>query len=357
MVCAVVMAGGSGQRFWPRSRRVMPKQFLSLVGEKTMLQRTVERLKGFVEPQKLYIITAAVYRDIVLQQVPEVPSENVIIEPFGRDTAAAVGLAAVTVARRDPHAVMVILPADHFIADVERFQSVLKGAVAAAEDGRYLVTIGITPSRPETGFGYIAKGELHGIFAGIPAYVAEGFTEKPDQERARQYLASGNYLWNSGMFVWRADLILRMIEEHMPELSAGLKRIQEAMGSEEYQEVLKEVYSELPKISIDYGVMEKARNVLVLPGNFGWDDVGSWTALEAYKTKDVNGNILEGKGVLVDTQNTLVFSTEKVVATLGVKDLIVVVGGDSVLVCHKKKAQEIKKVINALQEKGYQEIL
>lgn len=357
MVYAVVMAGGSGQRFWPRSRQEMPKQFLNLFGEKTMLQRTVGRLEGFVSPQEIYIITAAIYRDLVLQQVPEIPPENIIIEPYGRDTAAAVGLAAITVAARDPDGVMVILPADHFIADEKRFQSVLKGAVAAAGEGKYLVTIGITPSRPETGFGYIAKGSLHGIFAGIPAYVAEGFTEKPDQERALQYLASGNYLWNSGMFIWKAELILRIIQEHMPELYFGLEKIWEAMGSEHYWDVLNEVYSKLPKISIDYGVMEKAKNVLVLPGNFGWDDVGSWTALEAYKAKDVNGNILEGKGVLVDTQNTLVFSSEKVVATLGVKDLIVVVGGDSVLVCHKKKAQEIKKVINALQEKGYQEIL
>ncbi|HHW40870.1 MAG TPA: NTP transferase domain-containing protein [Syntrophomonadaceae bacterium] len=357
MVYAVVMAGGSGQRFWPKSRQEMPKQFLSLVGEKTMLQRTVGRLKGFVNPDEIYIITAALYTGLVLQQVPEVPTENIITEPYGRDTAAAVGLAAITVAARDPEGVMIVLPADHFIADEERFRNVLKGAVAAAGEGEHLVTIGITPSRPETGFGYIARGSLHGTFAGIPAYVAEGFTEKPDLERARQYLASGNYFWNSGMFIWRADLIIRMIREYMPELYAGLQKIQAAMGSEQYQDVLNGVYSGLPKISIDYGVMEKATNVLVLPGSFGWDDVGSWTALEAYKVKDRQGNILEGKGVLVDTQNTLVFSSEKVVATLGVKDLIVVVGGDSVLVCHKKKAQEIKKVINALQEQGYQEIL
>jgi len=357
MTYAVVMAGGRGQRFWPKSRNKLPKQFLSLVGEKTMLQRTVDRLKGLVTPDRIYIITTATYTQLVAQQVPEIPSENIITEPCGRDTAAAVGLAAITVASRDTAGVMIVLPADHYIADEEHFCTVLKGAVAAAEKGEYLVTLGITPNRPETGFGYIARGRLFGTFAGIPAYVAAGFTEKPDHARARQYLASGNYFWNSGIFIWRADLIERMFREHMPDLYTGLQEIKAAIGSEQYQKVLNSVYSSLPQISIDYGVMEKAKNVLVLPGNFGWDDVGSWTALEAYKAKDRQGNILEGKGVLVDTQNTLVLSSEKVVATLGVKDLIVVVGGDSVLVCHKGKAQEIKKVIHALQEKGYREIL
>lgn len=353
----VIMAGGRGERFWPRSRQQLPKQFLTLSGDRTLLQRTVDRVKKLVKTQEIYIITAEIYKNVVMYQAPEVPEENIIIEPCGRDTAAAVGFAGVIIAQQDPKGVMITLPADHYIANEERFCDVLKGALEAAGDGQYLVTLGITPNRPETGYGYIARGRPHGIFAGIPAYAVESFTEKPDQKRALQYLESGHYLWNSGMFIWRVDLINRLIKEYMPELHAGLQRINAAQGTEQYQDVLAEVYAGLPKISIDYGVMEKAGNVLVLPGDFGWDDVGSWSALEAYKEKDDRGNILEGKGVLVDTYNTLVLSADRVVATLGVEDLIVVVGGDSILICHKKNAQDVKKVTSALHKYGYKEIL
>jgi mannose-1-phosphate guanylyltransferase len=357
MAYAVIMAGGRGERFWPKSRQELPKQFLRLVGDRTMLQKTVDRVKRLADLSDIYIITGRAYRDIVLGQVPEVPRENIILEPVGRDTAAAVGLSALIVARRDPAGVIVILPADHYIADEERFGEVLSGAVAAAATGAYLVTLGITPSRPETGFGYIAHGQPYGTYNGITAYRVERFTEKPDYRHALEYLASGNYYWNSGIFIWRASLILSLIARHLPELHAGLQRIDSAYGTAGYEEVLVEVFAGLPKISIDYGVMEKADNVLVFPGSFGWDDVGSWTALEAYKEKDEQGNYLEGRGVMVDTSNTLVLASDKVVATLGVDDLIVVEGRDSILVCHKESAQEIKKVVSALREQGYKEVL
>lgn len=357
MPYAVIMAGGRGERFWPKSRQELPKQFLCLVGDRTMLQKTVDRLKKMIDPDQIYIITGKTYYDIVLSQVPEVPESNIILEPVGRDTAAAVGLSASVVSQRDPSGVMIVLPADHYIADEDHFCELLKSAVATAASGEQLITLGITPSRPETGFGYIARGQLYEIIAGNPAYTVDKFTEKPDYQRALKYLANGNYYWNSGIFIWRVDLILRLIARHLPELGAGLLRIKTAYGTEHYQEVLAAVFADLPKVSIDYGVMEKASNVLVLPGNFGWDDVGSWTALEAYKEKDEQGNCLEGRGVLVDTSNTLVLATEKVVATLGVDGLIVVEGRDSILVCHKNRAQEIKKIINALQEQGYKEVL
>jgi len=357
MPYAVIMAGGRGERFWPKSRQELPKQFLQLMGDRTMLQKTVDRLKRLVGPEKIYIVTGKVYYDLVLDQVPEVPAENLILEPVGRDTAAAIGLSAAVISRRDPDGVMIALPADHYIADEEQFCKVLESAVAAAASGVHLVTLGITPNRPETGFGYIARGELHEIIEGNPAYAVDRFTEKPDYERALEYLASGNYYWNSGIFIWKAGLILQEIERRLPQLHTGLQQIAGALGTDGYNSTLFKIFTDLPKISIDYGVMEKAGNVLVLPGNFGWDDVGSWTALESYKEKDELGNYLEGRGVLVDTSNTLVFASEKIVATLGVENLIVVESRDSILICHKEHAQEIKKVIGALQEQGYKEVL
>ncbi len=357
MPYAVIMAGGRGERFWPKSRQHLPKQFLSLLGDRTMLQKTVDRLKRLVEPEQIYIVTGKVYYDLVLDQVPEVLKENIILEPVGRDTAAAIGLSAVAISRRDPDGVMIVLPADHYIADEEHFCEVLKSAVAVAAPGSALVTIGITPNRPETGFGYIARGRLDDVIEGNPVYMVDRFTEKPDYGRALEYLARGDYYWNSGIFVWRADLILQEIERRLPGLHAGLLQIAGAFGTEGYDSTLLKIFTDLPKISIDYGVLEKAGNVLVLPGNFGWDDVGSWTALESYKEKDERGNCLEGRGVLVDTSNTLVLTSDKVVATLGVEDLIVVEGRESILICHKKNVQEIKKVISALHEQGYKEVL
>ncbi len=252
---------------------------------------------------------------------------------------------------------LVILPADHYIADEEHFREIVTSAIAAAASGKHLVTLGITPYRPETGFGYIAHGQPQETYNGNTAYIVDGFKEKPDYQKALEYLASGNYYWNSGIFVWRADLILSLIAQHLPELYEGLQQIGSAYGTENYESVLAEVFPGLPKISIDLGVMEKAGNVLVFPCSFGWDDVGSWTALEAYKEMDEQGNCLEGRGVMIDTSNTLVLASDKVVATLGVEDLIIVEGHDSILVCHKDKAQEIKKVINALHAQGYKDVL
>ncbi|HHW28195.1 MAG TPA: NTP transferase domain-containing protein [Syntrophomonadaceae bacterium] len=356
MTYAVIMAGGRGERFWPKSRKKYPKQFLPLISSKTMLQLTVGRVKKFVTPDKIFIITADNYQGIVYQQAPEVPRENIILEPFGRDTAAAIGLAAVIIQQRDPSGVMVVLPADHYISDQERFIEVLQAAEAAAAEN-HAVTIGIPASRPETGFGYLSQGELYKEHQGIPLYHVEKFIEKPNLAKAMEFLAKGCYFWNSGIFIWRADLIRRLIAEHLPVLAAGLEKIEKAIGTPTFPQLLKNVYEGLPKISIDYGVMEKTRGVLMAVGDFGWDDVGSWTALESYKKKDPNGNILEGQGVLVDTKNTMVQVSDKVVATLGVHDLIVVENEGSILICHKDKAQDLKKVITALNENGYKEIL
>jgi mannose-1-phosphate guanylyltransferase len=334
-----------------------PKQFLNLVGDKTMLQLTMERLKGVAEISDTYIVAGSDLKDIIMEQVPQLPEENIIVEPFGRDTAAAIGLAALVLERKDPREVMIVLPADHYISDIPRFQKVLKSAVAAAWRGENIVTLGITPNRPETGYGYICQGELHDIFAGTPAYRVVRFLEKPSYARAVRFLSIGNYLWNSGMFIWRVDLICQMIEKHTPQLAQGLNKIGQVMGTEQYLDVLGEVYTGLPKISVDYGILEKAEKVLVMRGDFGWDDIGSWTALERYAGKDERGNVIEGRGVLLDTSDTFVYSPDQTIGVIGVESLIVVNYRDSFLVCHKDRAQEIKKVVQALKDQGLDDVL
>lgn len=357
MPYAVIMAGGRGERFWPRSRTALPKQFLNLIGRKTMLQLTVERVEDLVGIQNTYIVAGEDFKEVILEQLPNLPEENIIIEPFGRDTAAAIGLAALVLERKNPKDVMVVLPADHYISDVERFREVLKGAVAAAGRGEEIITLGITPHRPETGYGYICRGEVLDIFNGTPACRVASFLEKPDYHRALEFISSGNYLWNSGMFIWRIDLIIQLINKHTPRLAEGLQKIGQALGGGRYAEVLAEVYAGLPKISVDYGILEKADRMLVMPGDFGWDDIGSWTALERYSGKDENGNSLEGDGVLIDTRDTYVYSPGKTVALIGVENLIVVNDRDTLLICHRDRAQEIKRAVRALRDKGLKKVL
>ena len=356
MPFAVIMAGGRGERFWPRSRMAKPKQFLNLIGKKTMLQLTVERIQGLVGISDTYIVAGLEFKDTIMEQVPELPEENIIIEPFGRDTAAAIGLAALTLGRKNPREVMIVLPADHYIGNVRNFQEVLRSAVAVAAKGEKIITLGITPHSPETGYGYINCGQLADTIAGIPAYRAVRFLEKPDYARALELLSSGDYLWNSGMFVWRIDMIRKKIEKHIPSLAEGLKEIESSLGTDRYPKKIDKVYSELPKVSIDYGIMERADNVLVIPCDFGWDDIGNWNALEKYDEKDELGNVLHGQGVLLDTLNTYIISN-KTVALLGVKNLIIVNDHDSLLICHKSRTQEIKKVVQALSDKGFNSVL
>jgi len=357
LLYAVIMAGGRGERFWPRSRMSRPKQFLTLIGKSTMIQQTVERVRDLVGYDHILVVTSAEFLDLVLEQVPQISRENILLEPVGRDTAAAVGLAAMEIKARDPEGVMIILPADHYIPQRDRFVTVLQGAVEASGEGDCLFTLGITPTRPETGYGYILRGELLGIFGELPAFRAIKFTEKPDFALANEFLNSGNYFWNSGMFIWKAHLILKEIERHIPDLHRGLHKIAGARGTGEYGEILREIYQSLPRISIDYGIMEKADNVAVIPGDFGWDDVGSWISLEGYMQRDDLGNAISGKGIFVDTKNSFIYAPGRTVAAIGVEDIIVVVDDETVLVCRKDRAQEIKKITTALHAAGYKDVL
>lgn len=356
MVYATIMAGGTGQRFWPLSRREKPKQFLPLVGDRSMLQLTVERLAGLVPIDKVMVVTGEAYLDVVRAQLPLVPPENVLVEPCGRDTAAAIGLAALHVQKRDSNGVMIVAPADHFISDKEKFQAVLRTGIEMAAGGERLVTIGITPTRPDTGYGYILKGPRPAPDS--PFYQVERFTEKPAADLAREFLASGRYLWNSGMFIWRSELILRLIGRYLPELAAGLSQIAAVLDNgPEYGAKVAGVYPRLPRVSIDYGIMEKADNVFVLPGDFGWDDVGSWPSLERCRETEADGNVIEARGVFLETTGSIIRVPGRLVATLGITDLVVVDDGECLLVCTKERAADLKLVVAALEKAGLDHVL
>ncbi len=356
-VYAVVLAGGQGERFWPLSRRGCPKQFLPLCDEATMLQLAVGRLDGLVRSENVYVVTGAAYRDLALSQVPHLPAGNVICEPFGRDTAAAIGLAAEHVVRRDPDGVMVVLLADHYISDPQEFRKCLAAAIEAAKTGEWVVTIGIKPSRPETGYGYIRQGDKWKEINGLPVFYADGFREKPAMEKALRYLRDGGYLWNSGMFVWRVDLLKHLLRLFLPDLFRSLEVIGKSLGTPNETEVLTSEYQKLPKISIDYGVMEKCDQVLVVPATFGWDDVGSWAALERHREVNDQGNIIEAEGVFLDTRGCVVHAPKRVVATMGIEDLIIVDGADALLVCHKERASELKRLVEGLKAAGYEHLV
>lgn len=346
---ALIMAGGRGERFWPRSRSALPKQFLSLTGDgKTMIQLTVERIRSMVELEDIYVATNENYRELVMEQLPGLPAENILCEPVGRNTAACIGLGALHMQKKYGDALMIVLPSDHLIQYTAMFCRTLSDACAVAEAGENLVTIGITPDAPETGYGYI---RFEGDRTCGRAFAVDRFVEKPDLPTAKQYLASEEYLWNSGMFVWTLESILGNLRRHMPESWRHLERIATAIGTAEEKEVLCREFEAMPSVSIDYGVMEKAENIWVLAGAFGWDDVGSWLAVERFNKSNEDGNVISGDFVTVNTHNCILQGRDKLIAAVGVKDLIVVDAGDALLICQKDSAADIKKVLEALKDK------
>ena len=352
MLHAVIIAGGSGTRFWPRSRAHRPKQHLPIATSRTMLQDTVERFIPKLPPDNVYIITSEALAADAREQVSELPRENVVGEPFGRDTAACIGLAALMVKRRDPEGVMAVLPADQTIKPVAKFLAEVDFAAERAARDEVLMTFGIRPAEPAVVYGYIHRAGML-LDSPFKVYRVEAFKEKPDRATAQQFLDSGEYYWNSGMFVWRADTILHAIEQDMPQLHEGLGRIQPALGTPEEAKVIAREYEQLEKISIDYGVMEKAGNVEVIEAEFEWDDVGSWQAMERLHGRDERGNTALGKHCTVDTENCiLVGDDDHLVATVGVRDIIVVHTEDATLVCRRDQAQKVKALVDELKEKG-----
>ncbi len=344
----LVMAGGSGTRFWPLSRKAMPKQFLPLASSRPLLLETVLRTRGLAKPKNTLVVCGPSHVKEVRKALPELPAANVVVEPVARNTAPAIALGALHVAHRDPKGVVAALASDHFVADVPAFRKALVDAAALAAEG-HIVTLGIQPVRPETGYGYIELG------AGLPGgkgFKAEAFREKPDGSTALAYLASGRHLWNAGIFIFRADVMLRALKEHLPEMAPGLKAIAGAIGTRNYAQALARVFPKFPSISIDYAVAEKADIIAVLPGDFGWSDVGSFAALPEVRKADARGNVVSGKGaVLIDSEGCVVLAKDRPLAVIGMRAVVVVDAGDAVLVVPKDRAQEVRKAVDLLKAK------
>lgn len=352
---ALIMAGGRGERFWPRSRQSMPKQFLSLTDDgKTMIQLTVERILPLVDMEDIYIVTNAAYKALVREQLPALPEENILCEPVGRNTAPCIGLGAAYIRKKYGDATMLVLPSDHLIKYNAIFLNTLQSACDVAESGDNLVTIGITPNYPETGYGYI-KFDPNEMLRS--AFKVERFVEKPDLETAKGYLATEQYLWNSGMFIWRSSTILRALESFEPEIYAGLEEISRAIGTAEEQSVLESRFAAFRSVSIDYAVMEKSDNIYILTGSFGWDDVGSWLAVARIKKTNEFGNVVDGTVVSVDTENCIIQGSEKLIATVGLENIIIIDTADALLVCEKNHAGDIKKVLENLKICNYTKYL
>lgn len=347
---AVIMAGGKGERFWPKSRQSLPKQFLSLTNDgKTMIQLTAERHRAIIDYEDMFVVTNKDYVDLVKQQLPQIPEENILAEPMARNTAPCVGYAATVIGKKYDDAVMLVLASDHLIKNETLYLDSMIQAVELAKEEKKLVTIGITPTYPETGYGYIHFGrdEADENHRGI--YIVKKFVEKPDLERANKYLDSGEYLWNSGMFVWKVSSIMACIKKFMPDTYKGLEKIGEAVGSDDYEKVLTENYTSFASESIDYGIMEKASDIYTIPGNFGWDDVGSWLALARINKINEDGNYIYGDVVTIDTSNSIISGGSKFIATIGINDVVVVDTDDALLICDKDETGKVKKVLETLK--------
>jgi mannose-1-phosphate guanylyltransferase len=346
---AMIMAGGGGTRLWPMSRQDMPKQLLPLVEEASMFKASVDRLAPLFTPDQVYVVTGRKYLEALRGHAPEIPASNFIIEPYARNTGPASALGITVIQKRDPEATVAVLTADHHIARKDTFRDVLTAAYHLAQKN-HIVTLGISPSYPATGFGYIRQGEELGKEGEFTSYVSKGFTEKPNAVTATGFLASGEYSWNSGMFIWKATQAMAEFQRQQPAMHEHFQELAPTVNTHEFEAKLEDIWSEMPDISIDYAVMEGAENMAVIPVDIGWNDVGSWSAL--YEVLPVNkfGNGFKGRQpapVMLDTKNTLVYS-DKLTVTIGVEDLIVVDTGDALLICHKDRAQDVKEVVNHL---------
>lgn len=352
---AVIMAGGAGTRFWPSSRQARPKQFLNLLGDRSMIQSTVDRILPLIPMDRILVVTNAHYVDLVQEQFPDMPAQNIIGEPIAKNTAPCVAAAAAILLKRDPNATMIVLPADHHITKPKRFLEILETGLQKAEAGKNLVTIGITPHRPETGYGYIQLDESQADKSGSdPVYLVKTFAEKPDLKTAITFLQSGDFLWNSGMFIWKADTILEQFNLHQPVIYREVEVFQNAMD-ENFASALENFYNLVTSISIDYGIMEKTDAVHVIPGEFGWSDVGSWFAVYEHGAKDQDGNVVEDETtILHDVQNCLVKThSKKLVAMVGLMGVGVIETEDSIVVLKLDSSQDIKKIVDSLDKQGF----
>ena len=353
-IYGVIMAGGGGTRFWPLSRQEEPKQLLNLSGKDLMINETIDRIATVADMNDIFVVTN-------VTQVPKMKTatagrlqeNHILAEPSARNTSACIGYAAMEIVKKYGDGVMCIFPSDHFIKNQVEFTRVLKEAAEVAEKEDKLITIGIQPTYPATGYGYIKFDKKEEALA---KKVIE-FKEKPDFETAQEYLSCGEYAWNSGMFIWKASTILKKFEELLPDVYACIKKIGEAMGTSEEADIIDAVYPTIPKISVDYGIMERSSDVLVISADFGWNDVGSWENMDVIYDEDENGNIIVGEHVNIDTTNTIAFSKKRLITTIGVDNLIIVETDDAILVCDKSRTQDVKLIVDQLSAEGKKEYL
>jgi mannose-1-phosphate guanylyltransferase len=362
---AVILAGGRGTRFWPRSRTQTPKQLINIVGKSTMLQQTMERLRSLIPPERIWTVTNSEQAGALRKQVPSAARKRVLTEPLGRNTAAAIALAAIHVrhaAKGD--ALMAVLPADHFIGQLERYRKTVRAALEVAREPGRMAVLGIPPTRPETGFGYIERGEKPVSVDGIPVFQVRRFTEKPALDVAKEYVASGNYQWNSGMFFWRVSTFLNALKAFLPKTHDAIESLSTHIGKRSYQSQLKKIYPKLENISVDYAILEKAASatgdagtVFVIPAEIGWSDIGSWDAVYELLAKQPGENILAGPGQTLDAEGNFLWSPDKFVVAIGVHDLVVVQTPDALLICPRNRAQDVGKIVKSLEQRKLTRLL
>ncbi len=352
MLHAMIMAGGGGTRFWPRSRAARPKQFLAFSGDRTLLQATLDRIEAQVPRDRTWVITGAAHRQQAIEQLPELDPKRIVGEPMGRDTAACIGLGAALITKEDPNAIMIVMPADHAIEPVQEFRRAVHAAEQFAEAfPKALITFGIRPTYPATGYGYIHRGESIGQRQNITAYRVKQFKEKPKFEVAEQYVAGGEYYWNSGIFVWKVAAILEELQSHKPKLMDGVRHIADAWGTPKQDAVFRVEYERAEKISIDFAVLEHAREVIVVQAPYQWDDVGSWLALERRNPQDADGNTIQARHLGIKTSKCVIVSDpEHLIATIGVSDLLIIQDGNATLIANRKEEGTVKDIVETLKK-------
>jgi mannose-1-phosphate guanylyltransferase len=351
------MAGGSGTRFWPRSKSVKPKQYLNLFGNDSLLQSTIKRFLNFTETNNIYVVSGKSQATVLEQQTTMLPKQNLIYEPIGKNTLPCIGLAAMFAEKDNPDGIMVVTPSDHLIENDKLFEETVLAAVKIADERDGIVTIGITPTYPATGYGYVQTAENITGQAKIKQYKVERFVEKPNEETASNYLAQGGFYWNSGLFVFKISVFLDAVEQFAPALYADLRKIQADLGNPSFDETLDKIYRAVQSISVDYGIMEHAKNIYLVEGNFVWNDLGSWESVYLTSEKDENGNAVAGESIIIDSKNSYVYSETGLIALVGLDDVIVVQDGNTTLVCKRDKAEDIKKVVDRLKAENKNEYL